>query len=113
MTRQERNTLDAIMAYQRDHGGVSPSVREIASITGVKGLGCVLRRLVSLEEQGFIERLPDRKRNIKVLREPTGAKVTDAALASIAAHEVARIYGVTPTPAQIVAASSFIQCIRV
>lgn len=80
ITQRQKDTLDFIVAFQRERGGVSPSVREIA-----QGLRCnsksthtAHRMLVALERLGFIRRLPGRARAIEVLRAVPIVKMREA-----------------------------------
>lgn len=66
MTPQQAKLLRIIAAYQRQHRGVSPSVREMAAAMGHKSVGSVHRIVTSLEERGIISRSPDRARSIVI-----------------------------------------------
>lgn len=67
MTERQSETLHFIGAYQRTHGGVSPSVAEIARAIK-RSKGNVHALLVGLENRGFIRRLPRRERAIEIVR---------------------------------------------
>ena len=50
--------------------GVSPSFEEMKDAMGLHSTSGVHRRILELEERGFIRRLPYRRRAIEVLRLP-------------------------------------------
>lgn len=69
LTKRQRECLLFIQDHQADHGGVSPSVREIAA--AMSETACIETAnnlLRGLEARGFIRRLPRRARAIEVLR---------------------------------------------
>lgn len=69
LTHRQQQTLLAIQAYQRDNGGVSPTVRDVAEAIGAAGqMNRTLGLRAGLEERGFIRRHPGRHRAIEVLR---------------------------------------------
>lgn len=69
LTKRQRECLLFIQDHQADHGGVSPSVREIARAMGSsRSNETALGLLRGLEARGFIRRLPRRARAIEVLR---------------------------------------------
>lgn len=68
LTKRQRECLLFIQDHQADHGGVSPSVREIAAAMGSsRSNKTALGLLRGLEERGFIRRIPGRHRAIEVL----------------------------------------------
>ena len=69
LTPRQKECLDFIIRYQRESGGVSPSVVDINLATGsVAKSGNGHRFLQDLEERGFIRRLPFKARAIEVLQ---------------------------------------------
>jgi len=58
--------LAYIARYQRQSGGVSPSVREIMRAMGMVSSGHAQRLLDELELLGWIERLPAKHRAIEL-----------------------------------------------
>jgi len=68
MTQRQRDLLAFIVGYQAAHGGVSPSLDEMAAVIGRASKSSSLRSLNGLQEQGFIRRMPNRARAIEVLR---------------------------------------------
>ena len=69
LTKRQRECLLFIQDHQANHGGVSPSVREIAAAMGAsRSNETALGLLRGLEARGFIRRLPGRHRAIEVLR---------------------------------------------
>jgi len=69
LTKRQKQALDYIKAYQREHGGVSPAMIEIGKAIGTKHKSVVHRLLTGLEQRGHIVRLPNRARAIDVLPE--------------------------------------------
>lgn len=67
LTVKLRKTLDAIIKYQADNGGVSPAMTDIAAAIGVKHKSGAHRLVTALEERGYLRRLPNRNRAIEVL----------------------------------------------
>jgi repressor LexA len=67
LTANQRKVFDAIAEYIPAHGGMSPTVREIMDITGIKGSAGVAMNLDALEERGWIKRLPHRRRSITIV----------------------------------------------
>jgi SOS-response transcriptional repressor LexA len=70
MTHRERRALDFIRGYQRVHGGVSPSLAEIAVALGGKPTAKAGAHevLTSLERQKIITREHGRARSITILQ---------------------------------------------
>lgn len=69
LTKRQRECLLFIQDHLAVHGGVSPSVREIAAAMGFsRSNKTALGLLRGLEERGFIRRIPGRHRAIEVLR---------------------------------------------
>lgn len=66
--RSQTRLLAFIESYQRQSGGVSPSFKEMQDATGRGSYGGLTRSLDRLEAQGFIRRLPNKRRAIEVLR---------------------------------------------
>lgn len=73
LTSTQQKIYEIIKKYVQENG-VSPSLREIASILGVstKSVSLISRYLTVLEQQGYIKLLPNRQRNIQLVdREPS------------------------------------------
>lgn len=76
LTKRQRECLLFIQDHQANHGGVSPSVREIAAaMSKTACIGAAGNLLRGLEARGFIRRLPRRARAIEVLRPIPVARV--------------------------------------
>lgn len=76
LTERQSQALAFIVAYQREHGGVSPNLRQIAAGIKSKSKGHVHSLLQGLERRGFITRLYNRQQAIDVVRvAPSGARV--------------------------------------
>ena len=69
LTANQRKVFDAIASYIGEHDGMAPTVREIMSMTGIKGSGGVAANLDALEQRGWIKRLPNRRRSITITAE--------------------------------------------
>lgn len=65
ITPLQRDCLDFISGYCRRHA-VSPSYDEIMRGLGLTGRNQVFNLVRQLEERGWIERLPNRARSIRV-----------------------------------------------
>lgn len=69
LTKRQGETLDFIKRYTADHGGTSPSLREIAAGINVTGPGPVTRFLDGLEERGYITRIKYLARSITLVHD--------------------------------------------
>jgi SOS-response transcriptional repressor LexA len=67
LTPQQKQLLDFIV-QRIDETGIGPSVEEMKCATGLKSKSLVHRRLIALEERGFIRRLRQRARAIEVVK---------------------------------------------
>lgn len=67
LTVKQQKTLDFIVAFQAESGGVSPSIAQIAKFFGHTSKGAIHRHLCGIEERGAIRRLKNRHRAIEVL----------------------------------------------
>lgn len=70
ITAAQSKLLTYIDGYAREHGGTSPSFREMCGHLGLASGSGVHRLLEGLEERGMIRRLKSRARSIEVLRLP-------------------------------------------
>lgn len=68
MTPRQRDALAFIGRYQAEHGGVSPTCKEIGKGLDLSSTSGVHRLLTELEERGLIRRLPSRSRAIEILK---------------------------------------------
>lgn len=69
LTHRQRQALGYIHEQQRATG-VCPSYREIAGALGIKGKSQVHHIVLSLEQRGYVRRIPSKQRAIEVLRLP-------------------------------------------
>lgn len=69
--------LRYIVGFQEAHDGVSPSLGECRAALGLVSRSGVHRRLVILERLGFITRLRQRERAIRVLIKPPIPRAPD------------------------------------
>lgn len=69
LTQKMRDTLDFIIKHMKESDGVSPSISEICSGTGIKSRGNVHANLRRLEERGYIKTLSKRSRSITVTKD--------------------------------------------
>lgn len=67
LTRRQRDVLQVLSDYIDKHG-YSPTVRDIADITGHRSTSTVHGLLDRLEQNGYISREPSSPRTIRVLR---------------------------------------------
>ena len=70
MLTKRQHDLLVFIDQRLTETGVSPSFKEMADGTGVRSTSGVHRRILELEERGFIRRLAYRRRAIEVLRLP-------------------------------------------
>lgn len=70
LTPRQKETLDFIVRYQRENGGVSPCLTEIGAALKIASKGPVHRLLTQLEVRGFIVRAKCKQRWIEVLSVP-------------------------------------------
>ncbi|HMF68066.1 MAG TPA: MarR family transcriptional regulator [Phyllobacterium sp.] len=64
VTSRQADLLDFVRAYADEHGGVTPTMQEMAEALGLQSKSGVIRLLKGLEDRGHIERLPRRARAI-------------------------------------------------
>lgn len=69
LTPRQRECKDFIAAYIARNAGVSPSYEEIRYSLRLESKASVARLITGLEERGHIERIPHRKRTIKLIDE--------------------------------------------
>lgn len=87
LTGPQAQLLQAIERYSREHG-VSPTMRELASLCGIASTNTISQRLVQLERQGHIERRLQAARGIRLVDAiPRQALLEIPVLGTIAAGE--------------------------
>jgi len=69
MTPRQRQCLDAISAYWAKYGG-SPSFDDLRIALGAKSRSSVTPLIRALEGRGYIERIPNLARSIRVIEPP-------------------------------------------
>lgn len=84
LTQRQQEILSFIESYL-DSRGYSPSMEEIANHFGIASLNAIHKHLRVLEERGFIHRLSNRARSIRVLHEELGQVRSIPLLGRIAA----------------------------
>lgn len=67
LTRRQREALNFINRFIAEHGGVSPSRREIADGLGMKSSAQAHYILARLKERGHVDWQPGRARALTVL----------------------------------------------
>lgn len=67
ITEKQRKVLDAIILYESEYG-VSPSIREICKICGLKSPSSVHAHLLTLENKGYLVRYSNQARSYVVKR---------------------------------------------
>ena len=72
--------LEFIIAFQKEKG-YSPSMREIGDVLGIKSSSTVCYIMNYLEREGYIQKVPNKSRIIKILEEQWhgGKKISDKA----------------------------------
>lgn len=82
MTRRERELVDFIRAYLREHR-ISPSYEEMRAAMGLASKGGITRMLDQLEHQGVVFRLRHRTRSVQLVGDrptrPASAGTVEAA----------------------------------
>lgn len=73
LTSKQRELLDFIETRLEDNG-VSPSFEEMKEALGLRSKSGIHRLISALEERGFLQRLPNRARALKVVREGAAPK---------------------------------------
>ena len=68
LTVRQREVMLFIQNYMDENGDIAPSVREISSGTGVHSSAGAHRIVLCLEERGYIKKLPNRARALKILQ---------------------------------------------
>ena len=67
------HTADAILEFirrhKREHGGMAPSMREIAAAVGLASTSTAHHHLATLEERGLIRRGDGKSRWIEIIEE--------------------------------------------
>lgn len=69
LTDKQREVLDFLRAWAKEHDGQTPSYRQIAEGVELVSLSGVLRLLKGLEERGYISRMEQRPRSIRLLED--------------------------------------------
>jgi repressor LexA len=80
MTKYQQHCLRFIAKYLEEHGGISPSLDEIAAGIGITSKGSVHRYLDLLEADGLIRRAKRRSRSIEII-EPGEVKLNQSVFA--------------------------------
>lgn len=89
LTRKQSDLLEYLTFSQAT--GKSPSYEEMQNRLGLSSKSGVARLIQALEERGFIERLPNRARAIRVLAEPKPYTPTAIPVASSALRKVSTV----------------------
>lgn len=90
MTRKQREVLEGIKQFI-EREGYSPSFQEIMELAGMSSKSQVFRVINSLEEQGYIRRLPNRVRTLEIVENPTLPKtVREFSVRELAAEAALR-----------------------
>ena len=71
LTTRQRNVLDFIEAYAKEHQGITPTYSEIVDALDLNSKGGVYRVVEALEHRGYIIRLFNRPRSIRLADEVT------------------------------------------
>ena len=73
LTERQRDILNFIREFQKQHGGVAPTHREICDQFGFSSYGTVYKHLSLLEKKGLIRRDWNQKRGVELVEKPEGA----------------------------------------
>lgn len=67
MTERQSEILNMISEYI-DKEGISPTVRELCDISGIKSTSSVHKHIKSLEKEGYIKMIKDSPRSMRVIK---------------------------------------------
>jgi len=67
LTHRQREVVHAIVNYQLEHGGRSPSLRELGDALGLGSTSTVSMHLWNLEQKGFITSEPFAHRSVRLV----------------------------------------------
>lgn len=67
LTPRQAELLRFLSSWQDEGGSVSPTFDQMAGALGLKSKSGIHRLITSLEERGFIQRLPRQARSIRVI----------------------------------------------
>ncbi len=84
LTKRQKEILTFLREYLKERG-YSPSLAEIARYFGIASLNAIYKHLKVLEEKGFIKRLSNRARSIRIVEQEVAAEHMVPLLGSIAA----------------------------
>lgn len=70
LTEQQQNVLEFVENYGRQHG-FPPTLREIGRGIGLRNVNAVRGHLTALERKGYLTRVPDRARSVKLVERPS------------------------------------------
>lgn len=68
MTERQKEILGTIIKYI-EREGISPTVRELCDITGIKSTSTIHGYIKRLQNQGYIEMIKGSPRSIRVLKD--------------------------------------------
>jgi repressor LexA len=74
ITERQKEILDFMGAYQ-DREGFPPALREICKALGLASAGSLIKHIRILEKEGYLTKLPGKKRAWKLTNRPGGASV--------------------------------------
>lgn len=90
LTEKQAQLLAFIKEYTADNNGVCPSFEEMKAAVDLASKSGIHRLIRALEERGFISRLKDRARAIKVLADDTPPEGLTAIPSYLLVAELAR-----------------------
>ena len=67
LTHRQRDVIHAILDYQIEHEGRSPSLRELRDALDVTSVATVFAHLCNLEKKGFITSEPFAHRSVRLV----------------------------------------------
>lgn len=74
ITERQKEILD-FMSIHQDREGFPPALREICKALGLVSAGSLIKHIRILEKEGYLTRLPGKKRTWKLTHRPKGASV--------------------------------------
>ncbi len=70
LTRRQQKVLSAVAGFDRENG-FPPTLAELGELVGLPNVNAVRGHLSALEKKGYITRVPDKARSIRIVREPS------------------------------------------
>ena len=70
LTEKQQKVLAAVAGFDRENG-FPPTLTELGSLVGLPNINAVRGHLAALQKKGYISRIPDKARSIRIIRPPS------------------------------------------